>query len=195
MAAKVHRKLTIPDILVLVVAIAIGLAWTRYFQGFDAGGEGFPFEEDSPAYLHSAWLVEWWIVSLWHCVAVVTIAVLVLRLVGPRPRFRQLTRQPGTVACGAVFFAVLVEMVYQMSEAAYALYGSSNVRILHAAYWIISGPFEAVSVGAAWLLLAISGRWRSDASWIDRFGFVLGVFWIATPLLAFFVHWLVRMLS
>jgi hypothetical protein len=34
------------------------------------------------------------------------------------------------------------------------------------------------SVVAAWATLAICGLWRSDASWPDRLGRALGVFWI-----------------
>ncbi len=35
------------------------------------------------------------------------------------------------------------------------------------------------SVAAIWVLLALSGRWRPERSWIDRLGRLLGVAWIA----------------
>ena len=35
------------------------------------------------------------------------------------------------------------------------------------------------TVAAVWLLLALSGRWRPEKSWIDRLGRLLGVVWIA----------------
>ena len=36
-----------------------------------------------------------------------------------------------------------------------------------------------MAVGAAWLLLVVSGRWRAEPVWIDRLGRALGIFWIA----------------
>jgi hypothetical protein len=33
-------------------------------------------------------------------------------------------------------------------------------------------------VATAWLMLALSGRWRSEPSWIDRLGRIIGVFWV-----------------
>lgn len=35
------------------------------------------------------------------------------------------------------------------------------------------------TVAVVWLLLALSGRWRPEKSWIDRLGRLLGVVWIA----------------
>lgn len=40
------------------------------------------------------------------------------------------------------------------------------------------------AVAAVWLVLAISGRWRPEESWIDRLGRALGVTWIAITILA-----------
>jgi hypothetical protein len=39
------------------------------------------------------------------------------------------------------------------------------------------------TVAAIWLLLALSGRWRPEPSWIDRLGRLLGVVWIACAIL------------
>lgn len=40
------------------------------------------------------------------------------------------------------------------------------------------------SVAAVWLLLALSGHWRPERSWIDRLGRVLGLVWIAGAIAA-----------
>lgn len=42
------------------------------------------------------------------------------------------------------------------------------------------------AVGAVWLVLASSGRWRPERSWIDRLGRLLGATWIVISLLAAF---------
>ena len=35
-------------------------------------------------------------------------------------------------------------------------------------------------VGGAWLALAMAGRWRAERWWVDRFGRLIGWFWIAS---------------
>jgi hypothetical protein len=39
-------------------------------------------------------------------------------------------------------------------------------------------------VAAVWLVLALSGRWRPEKSWIDRLGRLIGAMWIVISLLA-----------
>jgi hypothetical protein len=41
----------------------------------------------------------------------------------------------------------------------------------------------ARAVVVAWVILLLSGRWRSEPSWIDRLGRALGVFWIVWAVL------------
>ena len=49
----------------------------------------------------------------------------------------------------------------------------------------------AAAVAAAWLTLALTGRWRPRPDWLDRAGRALGTFWIAiVPLI-----WLEAFLS
>ena len=38
------------------------------------------------------------------------------------------------------------------------------------------------TVAAIWLVLVLSGRWRTERSWIDRLGRLLGVVWIAAAI-------------
>ena len=40
------------------------------------------------------------------------------------------------------------------------------------------------AVAAVWTVLALSGRWRPEGSWIDRLGRLLGATWILISLLA-----------
>lgn len=39
-----------------------------------------------------------------------------------------------------------------------------------------------VAIMAAWLTLMIGGRWRTEASWVDRLGRAMGIYWILTVL-------------
>jgi len=42
------------------------------------------------------------------------------------------------------------------------------------------------AVAGMWLVLGLSGRWRPERSWIDRFGRVLGATWILISLLVIY---------
>jgi hypothetical protein len=42
------------------------------------------------------------------------------------------------------------------------------------------------AVAAVWLVLAMSGRWRPEKSWIDRLARLLGATWIGISALAMF---------
>jgi hypothetical protein len=46
-------------------------------------------------------------------------------------------------------------------------------------------------VPGAWLFLALSGRWRAQADWIDRLGRILGAFWIFYLAHLVFSTWLI----
>ena len=51
-------------------------------------------------------------------------------------------------------------------------------------------PLEiGCAVTVAWFIQAVSGRWQSEPSWIDRMGRILGVFWVsAIPFAGFSFH-------
>jgi hypothetical protein len=52
---------------------------------------------------------------------------------------------------------------------------NGTVLLAHHAGW---------AVAVSWLTLALVGRWRPEASWVDRWGRVLGFTWIAIGPLA-----------
>ena len=63
--------------------------------------------------------------------------------------------------------------------------GDANVTDVFSYEWVFSTLTESqvpcqLSVAAAWVSLALSGRWRSEPSWIDRTGRVLGVYFLAS---------------
>jgi hypothetical protein len=111
-----------------------------------------------------------------------TFALAALRLVPPRPRLRRLARQPGTVACWAASFVLAIEIALSLV----ILSGITNQRLGSLSHFIMSSAgFRHMTskvgfaVAAAWLTLALSGRWRAEPDWIDRAGRVLGAIWIA----------------
>ncbi len=54
--------------------------------------------------------------------------------------------------------------------------------VLTVAFAAPCGP----AVAAVWLVLALSGRWRAEKSWIDRLGRLIGATWILISLLVVF---------
>ena len=110
-----------------------------------------------------------------------TVAVLVLRLHGPRPRLWVLARQPGTVACGVA----VVMMVVEGASLPLTLTTMGNLTsplLVAAWYWPTS---VGAGVAASWLILAMRGRCCIGPDWIDQLGTLVGLCWITlTPALA-----------
>ncbi len=190
MAPKRCRAFTLLDLLLLIAAVGLGLAWTRHYQHTEQGFESYPVPDEVGGFVPARFfpnyrlaVILWWIVGLYHCVAVVTMALLALRLRRPHARLRRLTCQPGTVACAAVTLAVCVEMIEQIPSAiqSYLLGGQPWWDVGHLAYWDMDGPYESVAVAAVWLLMVSSRRWKREPGWIDGFGIILGAFWLITP--------------
>ena len=180
MVLKSYRKFTVLDALLLIAAVAIGLAWTKYYNDCKNEYDSTYIEGERPPYVRGIEAVLSCTIGLSHCVAVVTIVLLLLRFFGPRVRFRRLVCQPGVVAGGAVLLAVLVGMI---DPAVYRIrtnftdFNYANVCNL-SDYFTLSSGNASLAVASAWILLGASGRWRGGNDWIDRFGLALGLFWL-----------------
>jgi len=98
-----------------------------------------------------------------------TLAFLLIRLRKPRPPWTILLRQPGTAAMLAVAFEIVVEV---------------DIRWFGVEVPTPTPVNTAVAVIAAWLILGITRLWRTEPSWVDRLGRVLGVCWIVLGVLA-----------
>ncbi len=102
--------------------------------------------------------------------------LMVLRLVRPRPGISALFRQPGWWACFGSLLGVVLAI---------------------AAEGVIEFPAPSgivpLTVLVAWVVLAVTRKWQSEASWIDRAGRLLGILWLATIpiyLIGFVWSWL-----
>jgi hypothetical protein len=106
-----------------------------------------------------------------------TLSLLPLRLMSPRPRRRRLARQPGfTATCAAsiAFVFVGVGLARVVADMSYPR-STGLAEIVELWGTLLAG----VAVLVSWVCLLISGRWRAEPSWIDRLGRAMGVFWIA----------------
>jgi hypothetical protein len=122
-----------------------------------------------------------------------SLALAGLRLRQPRPPLRKLARQPGMVACCAAILTLVLEVLGIIlgelilpPNAVIARTIPPYVKlslpegILHDVRGTVVLQANAGgAVAAAWLILALIGAWRSEPSWIDRFGRALGLSWLA----------------
>jgi hypothetical protein len=118
--------------------------------------------------------------------AALTPAMLILRLRQPRPTLRHVGRQPGMVACTVATIAMAIETLWIGSL---LWIGSGFIH----AETIFVGYAQQVSfaVVGAWLALALSGRWRTENSWIDRLGCLFGWLWVGVTVLNWSGYYLI----
>ena len=131
--------------------------------------------------------------SIQPMVVVWTLALLVLEWLHFRPPLHRVASQPGFAATCAVALAVVL-----VGSINYALLPdrpdpSTPLGIQLHAYLALSLTFShgqcGAAVAAAWMMMALTGRWRPRPDWLDRTGRALGLFWLAvfplTPIEAF----------
>jgi hypothetical protein len=110
-------------------------------------------------------------------VAMWTLALIPIRLLGPRPRFRRLGRQPGMVSACASGVAIAIIGLWAFLEELAASMGRATPPSDQIA--IVCGPmFVGLAVLAAWMTLLLGQRWCPEPTWIDRLGRVAGIYWI-----------------
>jgi hypothetical protein len=123
-----------------------------------------------------------------------TAALIAIRFRHPRAPLRRVARQPGLAACLAVSVVSLIGAIRQAMLA--CLYWSETpgarwidpLRSILGFQWSeqSAGP-TGLAVGAVWLLLRLSRRWRPEPGWIDRAGIIVGVYWIVGVPLSWFL--------
>jgi hypothetical protein len=168
-----RRTFTLRDGIVLIGAVAIGLAWLRSLRDFDL----LDFRR---CWLHAE--------VLGVILVPLTMAVAALRLLRPRPALRRLFFQPGAAACAAVAFAVTIAFVYALL---WLFVPSRGIPWGHVEWdrlgyllyhWVVFDTGYHASVVAAWGVLLASGRWRPEPSWIDRTARAIGCIWLLQSL-------------
>jgi hypothetical protein len=174
------RKFSLADAMVLIAAIALGFCLVRLT--FPSWSDIRSAKGGMSTFLiiqNTGQLVVPFLVTL-------TFALLMLRLRRPRPRLRRVLSQPGSTACIAATIAIVVEIAWIGSLLAV---GS---RFIHLSS-VFVGYAQQVSfaVLGGWTILAVSGRWRNDPSWIDRAGRVMGMAWIVMTAIQFGRYFLI----
>jgi hypothetical protein len=187
------RRCTLLDVMALIAATAIGFYLVRTYS-LNVLNRDLTHYSFIPRLLLTIWAA---ILAVLPVPILWSIALFGLRLRRPRPALRRLVREPGFVAAGAVTlvvavrlagFLVLIARTFGRTTlgALYDVWAMSFFRgpigvatLYNSAYFASSAIGTSMAVAAVWLLLAASGRWRSEPGWLDGLGRVLGTFWIA----------------
>jgi hypothetical protein len=195
MPNSARRRFRLLDAMILVVATALGFAISQWIGHATDGevswgalredfrecvdqyaGKGWPgvTQEASILGLMTAWLVMP-LGAMW------TLALIPIRLLGPRPRLRRLARQPGMLAtCAAgvtiVFLGLCVMVAALLAEpVVFDLFSLSTPGA-----WFCAPMFVGWSVLISWASLLVGRRWRAEATWVDQLGRAVGLCWIVT---------------
>ena len=162
------------DLMIFIGATGVGLALLRPYLANFAGATW--------RYAFSAMRTIEITYGLWSIIAACwMVALLVVRYRRSRPRRARLARRPGHVACVAAVVALGMGGLDELTQ----LVTPHHVEIPFSFYqvWIKLSVRVGPTVAGAWLLLALSGRWRADRGWMDRLGRLLGACWIGWILL------------
>ena len=92
-----------------------------------------------------------------------SLCLMAFRLIHPRPSWSAVFRQPGWWACvGAILGAALGMALETLSG------------------HFVPSVIVPATVVVVWLALALSMKWKSESSWIDSSGRLIGMLWAGT---------------
>lgn len=201
MARTAPRRPTVSDAMLLVAAIAIGLAWV---QANKVANDNYRAVLGPMSFIHEmVWtrFEKTWtsLRSYLPCVVTLMTGILLVGLRRPRPDLPRLMRQPGFVACCAVVLSLAIEIARAQILTLRLIVRHGGAIEAHDhhyrfVWWETMLPRVApVEVGlivaAAWTTLILGSRWRPRPQWLDRTGIALGVFWIAWAVVEIVAPW------
>ncbi len=164
-----NRRFTLAKLMVLVAATGAGLAMFRPYSASLAGPRTRHWAQHFRTIetIYGAWsfIAAWWMIAL-----------LLLQYQRPHPRRGRLARRPGHSACCIAAVALVVGTVHELTR--FAFRDLTGRPLSFHQSWVTVSARVGPAVAGAWLLLVLSGRWKSDPGWIDRLGRLLGCCWI-----------------
>jgi hypothetical protein len=185
------RRFTLLDATVLVAMCALGIrahqalasliAQARLPAGLTTASTVL-LDIRSRGFLAIPLHVTFWFEIAMPWVLTLSLSLIVLRLIPPRPRRSQLSRQPGFVAMATVAGSALVAwacwlvliLPLQMSRKLAAVSNWDYDRVFFAVT-LVAIVGAGLGVAVSWTMLLILRRSRAKADWIERAGIVLGV--------------------
>jgi hypothetical protein len=167
------RALGLADIMILVAATAVALAWLRkpleYRLTFVSDGR--IIENLRPSTLVGAAFAATW-----------GLGVMAIRLRHPKPRGSRWSYRPGFVACAAATLAGVAKLAALLIWGAFEHYRFESWYVPSILGQLIEPA--AMGVAGAWLTLWLAGLWKREKSLVDDLGISIGLLWLALDALA-----------
>jgi hypothetical protein len=208
-----ERKLQLTDVLILVAATGVGLAWVRYNESnvlshaiaekiYDPTADTYPIPRSWREIWHYVSLSWVWIEAMLPLVAVTSVVMVLLQLRGSRQNLRRLARQPGFVACASASLALAAGAVgnaitLHVDDAFFRIENPGRPDPYPEHYFpnlsrFIDQKYVGIAVAGAWLVLLLGGRRRRVNNWIEASARLLGLFWVLMVPISWFWRWLCR---
>lgn len=165
------RRPNLGDLMILIVASAVGLAYTQ--ERIKAGSA--PLPSAPPIVQLGDWLFVWF--TPW--LSMTSVAALAIRLKRPRLNLARLHRQPGMIAS-------LIVTSYLLFLSPFFIVGMiGRPRLIDWITYTFGGKVIQAGgmIAAVWTILAISRRLRREPGWIDSLGVQIGSWWIGVWLI------------
>ena len=182
---EIRRRFTVLDGMIAVAAMAAEFGLIRTLD------LGFDWEFHSKIWTETRWFFRSWAIDklvfqiflLGVTPALcTTLAAFAYRLRSPRPGWRRVAGQSGMAAILAAVIAWMTTLPWLALRLSGApeevVYGFVGINLGLIA--VLAG----FGVAARWGMLLLARRWRSEPSWIDRLGRLVGVVWMALGLWA-----------
>jgi magnesium-transporting ATPase (P-type) len=170
-----YRPFNLVDGMFLIAATAIGIAPIRFTISLQrqmaiGGGRGHRHVFQSYVFAACEFLTP--LLIAW------SIAGLILYFRRPFSSCRELSRQPGFVAC---LLVVIVTLYYLITVAVPRLLpDATDVGATWVSLARLFPRQVGLAVGAGWLVIGLQRRWVRGETWADRFGCLIGWCWIGS---------------
>ena len=203
-ARMTSRKFRLSDAVILVAAVAVGLAWVRaeqvregFLRQFGEGRFPRPYIERVLGWFGPAcFAADGYIIP---CAATLTLAITALTFEDHRRALGRVTRQPGASACIAASLAILLEMLQGCLETFRSIvvlgWKLEDLRPHIHFVWSMSliptvtPTRSGLAVAVVWGILLLGGRRSRASNWLELIGRVVGLFWIARGLVEVIQPW------
>jgi hypothetical protein len=166
-----RRLFTVGDAMILIIALALGLALARpTFSSL-----AFKFRSRPLSYFQSLGaalaLARTLNTIVFSFLLFLLPAFVILHLKRPRASLRSVIRQPGFAACAAPSAVFLASLPF-------AFLGASGLagRVIEICIRVLL----VVAAPLAWVSLIATRQWYPEPSWIDRCGRFVGALWMVS---------------
>jgi hypothetical protein len=172
-----RRRVLVLDLMILVFALAGGLSQARPF--YNEALKSWTDPRASRIWLTSE-IIPLLIAATEPVVELLAVALIIVRLIPPRPSLRELACQPGLMACCNVVLGMLL--------GAYGSYAIQTQSLNHVIPWAtphalkflaLPTMMRGAAVAAGWFTMALTGALRMERGWVELIGIAIGLYFVA----------------